>query len=291
MAKERCLKKSFQDSLEDIKKRMKEKRNKNLAEIGKRKSFIAAPCQIITNTSTLLKNYQDNNRMLVLALENEKSKVREAQDIILQLRKECYYLACQLYALKEKFTSQQKEAAQNQEICPSGMDSNSDDNSRDLCMKNLPRVPLEDIDLPRQRESFQIEGAPPETHQSPHFSLKDITNGLYPVVKIRRFSLSPKKNKESPAVSLPKRRCTVSVNYKEPTLASKLRRGDPFTDLCFLDSPIFKQKKDSRRHSKKRALEVSSAQEAIFILCYVWGFVRFLECRKCKFEAQTCLKS
>ncbi|XP_012519227.1 PREDICTED: shugoshin-like 1 isoform X1 [Propithecus coquereli] len=540
MAKERCLKKSFQDSLEDIKKRMKEKRNKNLAEIGKRKSFIAAPCQIITNTSTLLKNYQDNNRMLVLALENEKSKVREAQDIILQLRKECYYLACQLYALKEKFTSQQT-AAQNQEICPSGMDSNSDDNSRDLCVKNLLQVPLEDTDLPRQRESFQIkeqvsiipqdtlgfdsdsgeaestdnvlprtvslrrgslkkhcnspcqfdtlddfetshlaeqffelekirfvdplvnmhipenieqnvcqwnkdhinlspmlihpgrftkttevileskseqtknkhraaqrrkreekrkanrrrksksiskykenksknkrtiniskkklnesvsssdaynfnleegvhltpfrkqmsndsdreenksevsifessssgddsddlylpscknienlasgsdkrpvtrprskralkytdeeetEGSkptktptstPPETHQSPHFSLKDITNVPYPAVKIRRLSLSPKKNKESPAASLPKRRCTASVNYKEPTLASKLRRGDPFTDLCFLNSPIFKQKKDS-----KRALEVSSAQEAIFILCCVWGFV------------------
>ncbi|XP_012519254.1 PREDICTED: shugoshin-like 1 isoform X3 [Propithecus coquereli] len=272
MAKERCLKKSFQDSLEDIKKRMKEKRNKNLAEIGKRKSFIAAPCQIITNTSTLLKNYQDNNRMLVLALENEKSKVREAQDIILQLRKECYYLACQLYALKEKFTSQQT-AAQNQEICPSGMDSNSDDNSRDLCVKNLLQVPLEDTDLPRQRESFQIKeqvsiipqdtlgfdsdsGTPPETHQSPHFSLKDITNVPYPAVKIRRLSLSPKKNKESPAASLPKRRCTASVNYKEPTLASKLRRGDPFTDLCFLNSPIFKQKKDSKRHSKKNVKQI-----------------------------------
>ena len=45
--------------------------------------------------------------MLALALENEKSKVREAQDIILQLRKECYYLTCQLHALKEKLASQQ----------------------------------------------------------------------------------------------------------------------------------------------------------------------------------------
>nr|XP_002814057.2 shugoshin 1 isoform X1 [Pongo abelii]XP_002814058.2 shugoshin 1 isoform X1 [Pongo abelii]XP_009237555.2 shugoshin 1 isoform X1 [Pongo abelii]XP_054408490.1 shugoshin 1 isoform X1 [Pongo abelii]XP_054408491.1 shugoshin 1 isoform X1 [Pongo abelii] len=521
MAKERCLKKSFQDSLEDIKKRMKEKRNKNLAEIGKRRSFIAAPCQIITNTSTLLKNYQDNNKMLVLALENEKSKVREAQDIILQLRKECYYLTCQLYALKGKLTSQQtEEPAQNQEICSSGMDLNSDDSSRNVFVKDLPQIPLEETELPGQGESFQIEdqipavpqdtlgvdfdsgeakstenvlprtvsvrsslkkhcnsicqfdslddfdtshlagksfefervgfldplvnmhipenvqhnahqwskdqvnlspkliqpgtftktkdileskseqtkskqrdtqerkreekrkanrrkskcmskykenksenkktvskkkmhksassndaynfnleegvhltpfrqkmsndsnreennesevtlcessgsgddsddlylptckyiqnptsdsdrrpvtrplakralkytdeketegskptktptSTPPETHQSPHLSLKDITNvSLYPVVKIRRLSLSPKKNKASPAVALPKRRCTASVNYKEPTLVSKLRRGDPFTDLCFLNSPIFKQKKDLRRSKK-----------------------------------------
>ncbi|XP_055142160.1 shugoshin 1 isoform X5 [Symphalangus syndactylus] len=289
MAKERCLKKSFQDSLEDIKKRMKEKRNKNLAEIGKRRSFIAAPCQIITNTSTLLKNYQDNNKMLVLALENEKSKVREAQDIILQLRKECYYLTCQLYALKGKLTSQQtEETAQNQEISSSGMDPNSDDSSRNLFVKDLPQIPLEESELPGKGESFQIEGTLPETHQSPHLTLKDITNvSLYPVVKIRRLSLSPKKNKASPAVALPKRRCTASVNYKEPTLASKLRRGDPFTDLCFLNSPIFKQKKDLR-HSKKRALEVSPA---IFILYYVREFVsRFPDCRKCKLETHICLR-
>uniref|UniRef100_A0A667GWF3 Shugoshin 1 n=1 Tax=Lynx canadensis TaxID=61383 RepID=A0A667GWF3_LYNCA len=257
MAKERCLKKSFQDSLEDIKKRMKEKRSKNLAEIGKRKSFIAAPCQIITNTSTLLKNYQDNNRMLALALENEKSKVREAQDIILQLRKECYYLTCQLHALKEKLASQQTgETTQNQEVCPSGM-ATSSDNSGDLFVKDLPQVPLQEAHLPGQGESFQIEGALPKTHRSPHFSLKDITNApLYPALKVRKLSLSPKKNKESPAVSLPKRRCTVSMNYKEPTLISKLRRGDPFTDLCFLNSPIFKQKKDPRRSSKKSMKQI-----------------------------------
>jgi shugoshin-like 1 len=51
--------------------------------------------------------------MLVLALENEKSKLRETQDIILQLRKQCYYLTCQLYALQRKLTSQQtKETIQ-----------------------------------------------------------------------------------------------------------------------------------------------------------------------------------
>ncbi|XP_054451852.1 shugoshin 1 isoform X1 [Pteronotus mesoamericanus] len=529
MAKERNLKKSFQDSLEDIKKRMKEKRNKNLAEIGKRKSFIAPPCQIITNTSTLLKNYQDNNKMLVLALENEKSKVREAQDTILQLRKQCYYLTYQLYALKEKLTSQQtEEPAQNHEVSSSGIDCNSGSNAGDLSAKDLPQAPLQEAHSPGQGESFQIEeqiptiphdrmgfdldsgedkpadnilprtvslrrnlkkqfnnlcqittldnfeirpmsepsfgletirfadplvnmhisenveqsacqwnkdqinlspklvhpesytkinedilenkseqtknkhrdaqrrkreekrranrrrkskfvskykgsknkikkpvsktklddfitsndaynfnseecvhltpfrqkmgndckreensnvfevsscessssgdesddlylpnckyspslasdsyrspvtrprskralrckeekegegsqptktptSALPETHQSPHCSLKDITNvPLHPEVKVRKLSLSPKKNKESPAVSLPKRRCTVSVNYKEPTLASKLRRGDPFTDLCFLNSPVFKQKRDCRRSSKKKSIK------------------------------------
>ncbi|XP_047387499.1 shugoshin 1 isoform X2 [Sciurus carolinensis] len=560
MAKERCQKKSFQDSLEDIKKRMKEKRNKNLTELGKRKSFITAPCQVINTTSTLLKNYQQNNKMLVLALENEKSKVREAQDIILQLRRECYYLACQLYALKEKLASQQTEAAQNQEIHPSGMDSNRDDNTSDLFMKCLPQLPLEETDLPGHGESLQIEeqtstipqetlrcdfdsdeakstddvlprtvslrrhlkkdfndlsqfstlndfetshlagqsseleriryvdpginmhipenieqnvchwnkdqinlspklihpgkftktkevpleskseqtkskckyakgrkreekskanrrkskstskhkgnknetkthiskskldgpvsssdaynfnleegvhltpfrqkisadsnreennhkseesicessgsgddsddlylppgkhtqnlattsdgrpvtrprskrtlqhtdekeredskptqtppSVPPETYLSPRSGLKDITSAplspvvkmrklslspkkntestavslsprcslkditnapLTPVVKMRKLSLSPKKNTESTAVSLPKRRCTTSINYKEPTLASKLRRGDPFTDLYFLNSPIFKKKKDVRRSKK-----------------------------------------
>ncbi|XP_037380892.1 shugoshin 1 [Talpa occidentalis] len=511
MAKERCLKKSFQDSLEDIKRRMKEKRNKNLAEVGKRKSFITAPCQIIINTSTQLKGYQDNNRMLVLALENEKSKVREAQDIILQLRKECYYLTCQLYALKEKLTSQQtEETAQNQEVCPSRMDSSIDDNFRDSFVKDLPQVPLREAQLIEQGESFQkeeqksipqdtlgfdlnsgedkytdnilprtvslrrgwkkkfcqfntlddfdishlsresfelertrfvdplinmhisesggqnacqanseqinkspkliypggctaakdnvlgykseqtksrprnahrrkkeerrkanrnrksksvtkdrgnksgnkktisrekldesvtssdaynfnleegvhltpfrqkisndskreenshesevsisessesgedsgdlylptckhiddlssqsdrsprskralkymdekdTEASKPiktptstllETQQSPRLSLKDITNvPLNPIEKIRK--LSPKNNKESPAVSLRKRRCTAIVNYKEPTLTSKLRRGDPFTDLCFLNSPVFKQKRNSKK--------------------------------------------
>ncbi|MEJ1287955.1 shugoshin 1 [Cricetulus griseus] len=243
MAKERCQKKSFQDSLEDIKKRMKEKRNKNLAEIGKRKSFIVAPCQVPTNTSTLLKTYQDNNRLLVLALENEKSKVREAQDTILQLRRECYYLACQLYAVKKKLTSQpSEETDQNQKGYLEEVVSSSDNTISDLSVKSLHKHCIVDI--------------PPETEEeSPGCSLKDVTNILmHPVVKIRKLSLSPRRHEDSPAVSLPKRRCTAITSYKEPTLASKLRRGDPFTDLCFLNSPIFKQKKDMRRRKRSTKL-------------------------------------
>lgn len=515
MVKERCQKKSFQDSLEDIKQQIKEKRNKTLTEVGKRKSFIVAPCQVPTNTSTLLKSYQDNNRLLVLALENEKSKVREAQDIILALRRECYYLTCQLYTLKERLTSQQsEETAQNCKGCPSEVVSSSDSTTSDLSVKTLQQIALQETDWPFQTEDtsepnptvrldtlgrnfdsgkvestdsvslpstvssrchlrkdfsnishssaleceasqwlgqssedrrsrcgdptiilhelenveqnfclwnkdqinlpprltcpgktaetkevilpskpeqmkskhkharrrrakqrrasqrwkskfllrckgkkskdkqafcpttmdgsigssdtydFNVEecvhltpfrqkmsndssgesnssnrevsdselshsgaesddlylppckhvqedhtresdkhitrskrglkhteekemeevlptrtiGTPPETQESPHCRLRDVTNVLlHPVVKIRKLSLSPKKNENSPAVPLPKRRCATVTSYKEPTLTSKLRRGDPFTDLCFLNSPIFKQKKNMRR--------------------------------------------
>ncbi|XP_050998659.1 shugoshin 1-like [Acomys russatus] len=516
MVKERCQKKSFQDSLEDIKKRMKEKRNKNLAEIDRRKSFIVAPCQVPTNASTLLKNYQDNNRLLVLALENEKSKVREAQDIILNLRRECYYLTCQLYTLKERLTSRQHgETVQDQKGCPSEVVSSNNSTPRDFPVKTLQPAALEETDWPFQTEepnptvspdtlgsdcdsgnvestdnalprtvsfhrhlqenvsnlshstalgheasqwvgqplevrsgckdltlhklgnvgqnvclwnkgqtnlslrptyprkiakvkevilpsnpqemkskhkhaqkrraerkrakqrcksksslrckdnkrkdkqavvppapdgsmgpsdtyNFNLEecvhltpfrqkmsngssgetnsnnsevsseevsdseddsdelylppckdlqdytreldravtrprskrglkftdekemedvsptrtpvDTPPETQESPHCRLKDVTNILlYPVVKIKRLSLSPKRNENSPAVPLPKRRCTTITSYKEPKLTSKLRRGDPFTDLCFLNSPIFKQKKNVRR--PKRSTE------------------------------------
>eukprot|EP00076_Gallus_gallus_P017307 XP_015136978.1 shugoshin 1 isoform X1 [Gallus gallus] len=89
--------------------------------------------------------------------------------------------------------------------------------------------------------------------KSSHGYLCDVTNiassllskGNAPVGLAGERSPSPKRKRRS---------CTLSVSYKEPSIAGKLRRGDPFTDVCFLNSPIFKQKKDTKRNSSKKSL-------------------------------------
>ncbi|PKU48281.1 shugoshin-like 2 [Limosa lapponica baueri] len=50
----------------------------------------------------------------------------------------------------------------------------------------------------------------------------------------------------------PSRRQRATICYKEPSLVSKLRRGDQFTDTQFLDSPIYKVKNKVSFKSKSK---------------------------------------
>ncbi|XP_054847909.1 shugoshin 1 isoform X2 [Eublepharis macularius] len=149
MARERCLKKSFKDSLEDIKERMKEKRNQRLARLGKSyvlgksNAVLSAKGIIADDTSMQLKNFKANNRALALALEEEKSKMREAQDIILYLRREYQSLKFQTFVLQRKIELQQKEDAEARLLTVKNVISNAVQNlleaanllgpAKDLC--------------------------------------------------------------------------------------------------------------------------------------------------------------
>ncbi|KAM3929215.1 shugoshin 1 [Leptodactylus fuscus] len=107
MAKERCVKKSFQDSLEDIKERMKEKRTKKLAKVATVNKALSTKVKIINNSSTTVKSFQANNKALALALEAEKSKSRQAQDLILHLKREHQRLMYEIFILRRKLNMQQ----------------------------------------------------------------------------------------------------------------------------------------------------------------------------------------
>ncbi|XP_060637931.2 shugoshin 1 [Anolis sagrei] len=109
MVRERCLKKSFKDTLEDIKERMKEKRNNKWAKLGKTNQVLTIKAKITDNSSAQLKSFQENNRALALALEVEKGKLKEAQDIILHLKREYQQLQFQVFALQRKLGLQQEK--------------------------------------------------------------------------------------------------------------------------------------------------------------------------------------
>ncbi|XP_033831665.1 shugoshin 1 isoform X1 [Periophthalmus magnuspinnatus] len=114
MAKERVKKKSFQESLEEIKEKMKEKRTKRLASVSapnRGRSRMTTKCNGTSSTNTILMGVQQNNKALAVALEAEKEKVRQANAVILQLKREQQALFLHLLLLKKKLKDQEALSA------------------------------------------------------------------------------------------------------------------------------------------------------------------------------------
>ncbi|XP_029299779.1 shugoshin 1 isoform X2 [Cottoperca gobio] len=110
MVKERAQKKSYQQSLTDIKEKMKEKRNKRLASASapsRGRSKMITKSSVVHSTHTLLKGVQLNNKELAVALEAEKGKARHANAVILQLKREQQALFLHLLLLKRKLKEQE----------------------------------------------------------------------------------------------------------------------------------------------------------------------------------------
>ncbi|NXD80859.1 SGO1 protein, partial [Halcyon senegalensis] len=108
-----CLKKTFKDSLDDIKERMKDKRNQIWIRSVKNNQTSTVKCKVPTNSSKQMKSIQANNRALAQALQEEKLKLKDAQATILLLSKEYHDLKVQMFELQRNLRFQEEQGLEN----------------------------------------------------------------------------------------------------------------------------------------------------------------------------------
>ncbi|NXS07962.1 SGO1 protein, partial [Neodrepanis coruscans] len=101
--------KSFRDSLSDIKQRMREKRIHKFSKLSKTTQLSTLKAKRATKSSNKMKIVQANNRDLALCLQEEKLKLREAEATILQLRKDYHNLKAQMLDLQRSHRLQQEQ--------------------------------------------------------------------------------------------------------------------------------------------------------------------------------------
>ncbi|XP_069769385.1 shugoshin 1-like isoform X2 [Narcine bancroftii] len=119
MAFEKCQKISFQENLEAIKERMKEKRNQNQAKINRTKQTLNSKANPkVLNQTSFMKSIQANNQSLALSLEAEKKKLRVASDIILSLKRERQAMMFHILMLKKKLENFNSEQIENLRLIP-----------------------------------------------------------------------------------------------------------------------------------------------------------------------------
>ncbi|XP_073534065.1 shugoshin 1 isoform X2 [Phyllobates terribilis] len=242
MAKERCVKKSFQDSLEDIKERMKEKRTKKLAKVATVSKALSTKVKIIGNSSVTVKSFQVNNKALALALEAEKCKSRQAQDLILQLKHEHQRLMYEIFLLRRKLTMQQgNRSSDSQSSSPASGAVKSMPPTPLLVPEPLPQTCEPVSDAQRNFSHVLERGSRPGGRSRQEESSEKTTSGNQKSKALKFSSIQPNSDLEK----------TDSETENSFLKNVSIRRRVSSLNVCMEESPIIKSMEEEQNRNSK----------------------------------------
>ncbi|XP_029369260.1 shugoshin 1 [Echeneis naucrates] len=267
MGRDRAQKKSFQQSLEDIKERMKEKRNKRLDSASapnRGRPRITSKTNGANSTHTILKGVQLNNKSLAVALQTEKEKVRQANAVILQLKREQQALFLHLLLLKRKLKEQ--EAATVSETKSTSVLAEPQDHVNLARRKRTVKC----LDEPVVCNTSTVSEEPdPSEKRSQHECGKHVT--LPSTVSVRRCHADKSSRRRSECIQdqralsegnhvagfeapMASPICNDDVNQKQTKQGKEPKIPEPIDTEEFQHStpePV-QPKKNKQRHPKKK---------------------------------------
>ncbi|KAK1879856.1 Shugoshin 1 [Dissostichus eleginoides] len=241
MAKERAQKKSFQHSLQDIKEKMKEKRDKRLASASApnrgRLTKINSN-SVVQSASTLLLGVQQNNKMLAVALQAEKEKLGHANVVILQLKGERQALFLHLILLKRKLKEQEAAASETSTVAE----------------------PKYHVNSPGRKRSSQNLEKPSVVKASPLCT--DPRPSEWNAQSERQVTLPSSVGVRRGHADRARRRSDVE-NTNQPQHESEPDLADPVDTVEFQHStpePVPPKEKNQQRRGRKRAQQTPSTK-------------------------------